>query len=194
MDLSYNKKKADNKNLFSFLSFLQDLNIRRPGAFVKNSYEFRNFNGDERNRIFQNINLKTIFPTMIDVELKQIVWDDFYRIIFDIKDDLKDIDVLKLRIENFLKNFLDISFKKSITPYTHILVSHIYQQTKSLKTKNLCINDFSMQGIEKLNDFVTKYFQRSSNKKGEFIKQVLQKRSRIEILHHHDNLLGILDL
>lgn len=193
MDRTYGRS---GENLLNYLGFLKDLGIKRPGSYnQKNVFEFRNFNGDERKKIFQNIKFTDIFPSMMDAELKQTVWDDFYLLIHEIKDDMiKENSELKRRLVIFFDNFRKISFENSITPYTHILVSHVFQQIDSLGKKGLSINDFSMQGIEKLNDFTTKYYQRSSNKKYDYIRQVLHKRSRIEILQYHDNLISILDI
>ena len=193
MDLTWQKDMNKNKNLKSFVNFLNDIKIKKPCYYENNTYKFRNFNGDERHKIFKSINFKEIFPNMDNTESMQKVWDDFYFLYFDIKDDKVGTIELKLRTHSFLDNYRDISCEDTTTPYIHILISHVYQQIEYLRTKNLFINSFSMQGIEKLNDFLTKYYQRSSNKKGELIKQVLQKRSRIEILNHHDNLPSILD-
>ena len=48
------------------------------------------------------------------------------------------------------------------------------------------MNSFSMQGVEKCNDFTSKYYQRSSNRKGDVMLQLVQKRNRIEVLWYHD--------
>lgn len=113
---------------------------------------------------------------------------------YDIKDDSIETVELKSKTERFFNNFRKISFESTITPYTHIFISHVFQQIDHLKKKGLILNSFSMQGIEKLNDFTTKYYQRSTNKKLDFLWQVLQKRSRIEILHYHNDLISVLDI
>ncbi len=64
----------------------------------------------------------------------------------------------------------------------HILSSHMYQHVEYLHTKGLSIISFSMQGLEKQNNFTTTYFQRGTNKKGEIMLQIISKRNRIEIL------------
>ena len=196
MDLSYKKNLSDNTNLNSYFKFLKSLNLRNPYYYTESNktYHLRNFNGDERNKIFQNTNFKKIFPSMKEADLRQQVWDEFYFLIHDIKDDALSTSEIKNRTKNFFDKFRKITFGTSTTPYIHIFVSHIFQQVDYLRKKNVCINDFSMQGVEKLNDFMTKYYQRASNKKSDFIRQILLKRSRIEILHHHDNLTNILDL
>jgi len=45
------------------------------------------------------------------------------------------------------------------------------------------IVSFTQQGLEKLNDFTTKYFQSACNHQdGESLKQVLQKQNYLELL------------
>ncbi len=39
-----------------------------------------------------------------------------------------------------------------------------------------------MQGLEKMNDFTTTYFQRSSSKKDDVLLQIFSKRTRVELL------------
>ena len=196
MDLSYKKKLSDNVNLNSYVNFLRSLNLRNPYYFIEGNktHHLRNFNGVEKKKIFENIDFIKIFPKMKEANLRQEVWDVFYSLIYEIKDDSLSTIEIKNKTKIFFEKFRKITFGVSTTPYIHIFVSHIFQQVDYLRTKNLSINDFSMQGVEKLNDFTTKYYQRSSNKKSDFIKQILLKRSRIEILHHHDNLISILDL
>lgn len=194
LDLSHSKRIEDKKNFMSYINFLKGLGIKKPYYVEKGIYQMRNFNGDEKIRIFKNINFERIFPKMKNAKLRQEVWDEFYKIIYETKDDSIDDSELKLMTGNFLEKFLKTTFETSVTPYIHIFTSHLYKQSEHLRTKGLYLNNFSMQGFEKMNDFITQYYQRSSNKKAEFIKQVLQKRSRIEILHHHDNLTNILDI
>ncbi|CAF1643698.1 unnamed protein product, partial [Didymodactylos carnosus] len=60
----------------------------------------------------------------------------------------------------------------AITPYIHILASHIaefYQKYDDL-------NKYSLQGVEKMNDVLTIDYFRSTNKKGKYLKQIIRKR------------------
>lgn len=191
MEEKKNKKKKNKKkngeNLLSYVKFLESIKIKKPCDLDINPIKFRNFSGDEQIKIFQNINFTRLFPKMEKANVMQSTWDEFYDIIYDSKDNNITIMDIKTRTFNFYKNFRQLCFDKTI-PYIHIFISHLFQQVEYLKTKNLVINDFSMQGIEKLNDSVTKYFQRSTNKKKNYLCQILQKRSRVEILKHHNNL------
>jgi len=62
------------------------------------------------------------------------------------------------------------------------MVSHLHQHAEYLRSKGISLNSFSMQDLEKQNDFTTTYFHRCSNKKGDIMRQIFTKRSRIEIL------------
>ena len=194
LDKSSDKDMSKNPNLWSLVCFLESVKIRKPFYWENNQYNFRNFNGDERIRIFTKIRLEEVFPKWEEAETIQKVWDNFYSLFSDFKYREMDADEIKIRTQLFFDEFRSISFEETITPYTHIFVSHLFQQIDNLGRKRIHINSFSMQGVEKLNDFVTKYYQRSSNKKAAFIKQVLQKRSRIEVLNHHNNIASILNI
>ncbi len=69
---------------------------------------------------------------------------------------------------------------------------HLFEQVEHLKSKGININRFSMQGLEKQNDFLTQYFHRSSNKSTNFVSQIMKKRRRIELLTFHRDIKGII--
>ena len=48
----------------------------------------------------------------------------------------------------------------------------------------MTLNDFSMQGIEKLNGLLKNYYHSASNRQGDSLVQVLKKRNRIELITH----------
>lgn len=61
----------------------------------------------------------------------------------------------------------------------HILVHHVWEYVRDFGELNL----WTMEGSEKLNDLMTTYYFRSTNRSIEKkISQLLQKRNRIE--HH----------
>ena len=185
------EEEAMDKNRKKFVEFLEGIKIKKP--YNESSKEFRGFNGVEKLKIFKNINFGRLFPDMEKTDIIQFVWDEFYQIVDELKRDVIDTSTLKSKTGNFFKNFVKTTFDLSTIPYIHIFISHLHQQNEYLKSKKLFINDFSMQGIEKLNDLITKYYQRSSNKKGNFLSQVLEKRSRIEIINQHMNVNSLLN-
>ena len=119
-------------------------------------------------------------------------WDSFST---TIKDDKITGEQLKRDTQNWLLKFISVVINpdNAVTPYIHIFVSHLYRQVEYLTKKGLSINSFSMQGLEKQNDFTTSYFQRCSNKKGDIMLQILEKRTRIELLTYVDDLVSFLN-
>jgi len=115
---------------------------------------------------------------------KRQTWNNFYDLIFKLKDDRLTSTEIKKETSDWLSNFLDtvIDTENSVTPYIHILSSHLHQHVEYLQTKGLDLNSFSMKGLEKQNDFTTTYFQRGTNKKGDIISQIFNNRTRVEIL------------
>ena len=84
------------------------------------------------------------------------------------------------------KLFLSVYESKHITPYIHIFITHLGQFVQQHKD----VNSFNMQGLEKLNDLTTKqYFQATNKREKEFLKQILNKRNRIEYLSSKINCL-----
>jgi hypothetical protein len=83
---------------------------------------------------------------------------------------------LKRRLLEWLRHYLRIEPK--ISPYIHIFVFHLPEFI--LKYKNL--NLFSMQGLEKKNDFIKQNFIRQTNRKKDLFTETLLKLSnRYEI-------------
>ena len=68
-----------------------------------------------------------------------------------------------------------------VTPYMHLLVAHIPEFLKLYGSLAL----YSQQGLEKLNDDVTKMYYRDTNHHiKEALQQILLKRNRTEELAH----------
>ena len=65
-----------------------------------------------------------------------------------------------------------------ITVYIHIFIHHLWEMMKNLNSVN--INLFTLEGLEKLNDMITQYYFRSTNRRKNHVKQIFQKRNRIE--------------
>ena len=80
-----------------------------------------------------------------------------------------------------LDNIVYISVSdKNVTPYMHVLVAHLPKLMKDHGN----IRMFSQQGLEKLNDDITKdYFKSTNHKSGEdSLWQILFKLNRLEYL------------
>jgi hypothetical protein len=74
-----------------------------------------------------------------------------------------------------------------ITPYIHVFVHHVPDFLEIYDNLNI----FNTQGLEKLNDLTTIDFHSSTNKNlkdNKYLKQLMEKRNRIEFYHLNLNL------
>ena len=67
-----------------------------------------------------------------------------------------------------------------MTPYIHVFVHHLwwfYKETDGT------INDYEMEGSEKLNDTIKKHYSRNTNKQkpGASLFQTMEKQNRCEL-------------
>jgi len=60
----------------------------------------------------------------------------------------EQVNDLKVKIDDWINNFVDVYQIKKITPYIHVLSCHIHEFVKRYGT----ISQFSQQGVECLND------------------------------------------
>ncbi len=171
-------------NFKRLANFLLSIKIRKPYYLKDKTLTIRDLSGVEYIKVFEAIDI-SIF-NLDRGDKKEFTWTNFYDLIYKMKDDKITSTELKKQTSAWLSNYLDtvIDTSSSVTPYMHILVSHMHQHVEYLNSKGLSINSFSMQGLEKQNNFTTTYFQRGSNKKGDIIRQIFAKRTRIEILTH----------
>jgi len=152
----------------------------------------RGLTGKEKKRIFQNIDFIESFPDLFQKHSKpqeklayyELVWKDFFKIINIIKEsnDITKSEEIQRMTKNWLCNFLQFHFEKSVTPYIHVFCNHLHEFINIYGN----INIFNLEGLEKLNDVSTIEFFKSSNrwieKKSNFLIQMIQRRSRIDIL------------
>ena len=106
------------------------------------------------------------------------MWNDFYDLIIQLgKQEYSNVDGFERLAKSWVKNFLKIYQTKDITPYIHAFSMHIPQFLRLYGN----IVSFTQQGLEKLNDLTTEYFQSASNhREMESLKQILQKQNRLE--------------
>ena len=90
------------------------------------------------------------------------------------KDELSVAEI-KAMTNEFMEAYFACFERSSVTPYLHIFVAHLHE----FKQINGTINNFNMQGLEKLNDMTTNQFFRATNKKKTtqeklWIKQIIE--------------------
>ena len=103
------------------------------------------------------------------------MWSSFYDLINKLANaDSSDAVTFDTSVKSWVRDFLTIYQTKDVTPYIHVFSMHV-PQFLSLHGN---ITIFIQQGLEKLNDLTTKYFQRSSNhREMKSLKQILEKQS-----------------
>ncbi len=181
-------------NLNRYVQFLEKEKIKKGCYLDGTQLKLRSLDGVEKKKLFQNINLGLLFPDLPDKMKKTEIWEDFIKILYEMKDDRLMIGEIKENTSLWLQKVLSIeSFdaNKDVTPYLHIFGSHLHEQIYNLKQKGLKWNSFSMQGLEFLNCLDIRCFHRSTNKKLTIIKQLIRKRSRVEILSYNTNIIDI---
>lgn len=158
----------------------------------KNSKEikWRDLTGPEKLKLFDKINIPDLFPTVPQATNVQKLWTDFLTMYKMLQSTEKvAADVFEDKARDWLTLFTSVYQTRHVTPYMHLLTCHVAEFLRTYGTIAL----FSQQGLEKLNDDVTKYYFRSTNHQDEVcLKQVLLKLNRLEELE--DNGYGCLKL
>ena len=144
--------------------------------------QWQDLTGPEKLKVFTLINIPELFPNVPSCHAVQNLWKEFMEIYKTLCSHtaLKDeeVDKFKCKVDDWLKNFLSVYQTKNVTPYIHLLACHIPEFLKQYGT----IAPFSQQGVEKLNDLITKDYFRSTNHKDTLI-QIMLKLNRLEDLN-----------
>ena len=116
-----------------------------------------------------------MFPTHNRKEQLQTLWTDFYSLIKKLGEShCEDIDEFEESVKSWVIKFTELYQTKDVTPYIHAFSKHVPQFLRMYGN----ISVFTQQGLEKLNDFSTKFYQRSSNHRTfESLQQILEKHN-----------------
>ena len=77
------------------------------------------------------------------------------------------------------RDFISVYHTDRVTPYIHAMMNHVSQFMKIHGS----IVPFMQQGLEKLNDTITKNFFRATSHHGEdALRQLMEKQNRLEYL------------
>ncbi|KAJ8018072.1 hypothetical protein HOLleu_44137 [Holothuria leucospilota] len=167
-----------------FETFVNSLGIEWNFYVDKSSKEIksRDFTGPEHWKVFNSINLRELIPEHQDVSSICELWQKFIQLMTFLKKlsyTSSEIDQFEVDAKLWVQLFMKVYLKKDITPYMHVLQFHV-AETLRLHGN---VSFFSQQGLEKLNDIVTKWYFRSSNFRGkESLKQVMMKQNRMNYL------------
>lgn len=145
---------------------------------------WRDLVGPEKLRMFDNFNLVEIMPDHEKFDEVEQIWTDFLEIVNLIKDVAIEANELAKRTKEWLRVYLSVYHKSTVTPYIHAFVAHLHEFVHLYKD----INVFNCQGLEKLNDLSTTHYFMSTNRSDFALHQMLKKRNRLEYLSDFSNL------
>lgn len=147
--------------------------------------KWRDLTGPEKLKVFNSVDIPKLFPRVRFGHLVQNLWKEFLEIYKILRSHTalsnEQVNDLKVKIDDWINNFVDVYQTKNITPYLHVLSCHIHEFVRRYGT----ISQFSQQGVERLNDVITKDYYRSTNHR-DALKQLLLKLNRLEELSDND--------
>jgi hypothetical protein len=132
-------------------------------------------------------------------EKEDLLWLGFYKLLnlfqnFPFIKSIEERKLLTLPIKESLKSFLTdylfvskkYRYSEKLSPYLHCFIFHYCQMLELHGNIHL----FNTQPNEKLNDFLTKYYHRSTNKNmnKKYLLQLIQKRNRLEFYNLNGEL------
>ena len=183
------KIKEFNKSNVSFLhTYVEFLNQNCKISFHMHlekdtsQLKWRDLTGPEKLKLFKKLKILEIFRLFHN----QIKFRKFGMVYFKINEYLRSgtIDKRKKLLAEFeivstkwIRDFLTVNHTRHATPYMHLLIAHIPEFLRLYGSLAPC----SQQGLEKLNDDVTKIYYRGTNHRiKEALEQILLKRNRTE--------------
>ena len=135
--------------------------------------------GPEKLKLFSIIKIKTLAPKMKNAHQIQKIWDDFMDIVNILSKNeflTAELENLRLRINNWITHFLSIYQTRDTTPYIHLLTHHC----TDIIENHGSVAMFNTQGLERMNDIVSKMYFRSTNQSKDSLQQLILKHKRIE--------------
>ena len=149
--------------------------------------KWRDLTGPEKLRLFARIHIPELFPRLPHAMAIQEIWSSFMTLYQALtqapkKELTEEIEEFQTNARAWVQKFLGVYQAKNVTPYVHALANRVAEFLRLYGS----IVPYNQQGLEKLNDFTTKDYQRSSNHRDmEALKQILEKKNRMEYLEDH---------
>ena len=179
LSLNLDLHKCD--NLMRFENFVASLGIYDWKLVIKDSkLQPRSFTGPEHRRILANIDLDMLIPTNPKLEQIKTLWSSFKSLIGQLNCVLSDDNIDQF--DSSAKAWVDLDSRvylaKDVTPYMHVFSYHVSEVMRMYGNPTY----FSQQGLEKLNDLVTKWYFRSTNFGKTALEQIMKKQHRLRLL------------
>ena len=140
--------------------------------------KWRDLIGPEKIKLFSKLVIPELFPDFPQGDKVQKIWQDFMAIYNLLRSAHTEKEQIKESATKWLKLFLDVYQTKHVTPYMHTLVFHIPEFIKLYGS----LAPFSQQGLERLNDSLTKDYFRSTSHREDALKILLLKLNRLDQL------------
>lgn len=140
--------------------------------------KWRDLVGPEKIKLFSKIVIPELFPDFPQGDKVQKIWKGFLAIYDVLRSTNTDKEQIKGLATEWLQQFLEVYLTKHVTPYMHTLVYHIPEFVELYGS----LAPFSQQGLERLNDNITKDYFRSTNHRQDALRTLLMKLNRLEEL------------
>ena len=142
-----NKTSNDDKYINIYTDFLNNqCKIRFHWTTVKTSksLKWQDLTGPKQIRLFKNINIPSLFPSLLQKDEIQQVWTKFYSLIQALNTKACDPEKFAIDVKQWAEDFVIIYQTKDVTPYMHAFAN--VPEFHSLHHGNISI--FSQQGPE----------------------------------------------
>ena len=161
--------------------YLNDLKIKikinKPFYIKDKKIELSSLMGPQKERLFQLINLEDYAYQHVKINDVVKIWKDFWIIFKEVRNNNLSPIEIKLRTYEWWSTFRKVYHESHETPYIHVFVNHLHE----LAEIHDDVNSYNQQGLEKLNDLTTTYYFRNTNRNQNYIKQMIDKRNRLEL-------------
>ena len=123
-----------------------------------------------------------LYKKIEDIQLIYEIWNSFFNIYISIKDNCYNnnndvVYMVKKQTFEWLNLFQSKYSPTQITPYEHIFGDHLGEMIAYFGNINL----YNMQGLERLNGITTGHYFNSTNRRQNYLNQLINKRNRLEI-------------
>ena len=187
-DLIANQKTGYVNRYIFFLA--NTCRVSNPAYLKENKLYLRDLLGPDRKKVYSQLQEHfngSLLPGLNKLEKIKYIWLKFYEIYNSIKNHQMKSKEIKEETKHWLSKFLQTYPENNITPYIHAFVFHLHEFVKKYKL----INFFNLEGVEKRNDLIkyqifsaTNRQKQTISRKTDYLKQLMKKANRIDILSH----------
>jgi len=185
----YDNSKGNCEYQNRFLNFVKNSSstVNKLINIQNNQVKLKSFPKALNLYILKNMQLVQLFPDINKCKEIEKIWREFHDIFTSVEKNILKSDEVKKRKKNWLKDYISIYHKNTVTPYMHIFVQHLHE----LVEKHGNISNFNCEALEKSNHNNTSYLFRGTKfhdqmtKNDDYITQI--KKKRISVLRNKFN-------